>query len=127
MSVPLRCATCQIVSPSLASTSLPSRLNVMVLLIASPLAERLYEIVAEILEHAAQRVRCGLAEAADRGIAHRGGKLVQQRLVPRPGCHQLDGLLGSDTAWRALAAALVLEEAHQVQRHGFHVVLVGED
>src|ERR1041384_7856011 len=97
------------------------------LLILSPLAERLLEIIAEITEHAGQRVRRGLAETADRGIAHRGGELGQQRLVPRPGCHQLDGLLGSGAARRALAAALVLEKAHQVERDRLHVVRLRQD
>src|SRR6202030_1942852 len=40
---------------------------------------------------------------------------------------RLNALLGAGAAWRALATALVLEEAQQVQRHRFHVVLVGED
>ena len=52
---------------------------------------------------------------------------LQQRLVPVRRRHQLDRLLGADAAGRALAAALVLEEAHQVERHRLHVVLVGED
>ena len=54
-------------------------------------------------------------------------KLGQQRRVPRALLHQLDGLLGADPAGRALAAALVLEEPHQVERHRLHVVLVGQD
>ena len=43
------------------------------------------------------------------------------------GRHQADGLLGAVAAGRALAAAFVLEELHQVQRHGLHVVLVRQD
>src|SRR5262249_57586883 len=41
--------------------------------------------------------------------------------------HQGGGLLGAGRAGRALAAALVLEEAHQVEPHRLHIVLVGED
>ena len=41
-------------------------------------------------------------------------RLVEQRLVPAARRHQRDRLLGADPAGRALAAALVLEEAHQV-------------
>src|SRR5690606_23063830 len=55
------------------------------------------------------------------------GQLVQERLIPRTLLHQLDRLLGTNAAGRALAARLVLEKAHQVQSHGFHVVLVGQD
>src|SRR5208282_556243 len=62
-----------------------------------------------------------------RGIAHRGRKLLEQLLVPPRALHQLDRLLGADPAGRALAAALVLEEAHEVQSHALHVVFVGEN
>src|SRR6185503_5724865 len=41
--------------------------------------------------------------------------------------HQLDSFFGAGAARRALAAALVLEEPHQVQRHRLHVVLVGQN
>ena len=123
------CATCQMVSPARASTSRPSSVNVIgfIVVIGSHHCPAACQILAEILEHAAQRIGRRLAEAADRGVAHRGGQLVQQRLVPRPGCHQLDGLLGADAAGRALAAAFVLEEPHQVERHRLHVVLLGQD
>src|SRR5439155_4827142 len=94
---------------------------------SSPTPERLRHLFREILQHAQQRVGRRLAEPADRGIAHGVGELRQQRLVPGPGCHQRGGLLGAGPAGRALAATLVLEEAHQVERHGFHIVLVGEN
>src|SRR5258707_11922538 len=80
-----------------------------------------------MLEHAEHRVGGGLAQAADRRIAHHGGELLEQRLVPARPLHQLDGLLGAGAARRALAAALVLEEPHQVEGHRLHVVLVGQD
>src|ERR1700734_3970483 len=41
--------------------------------------------------------------------------------------HQLGRLLGADPAWRALAAALILEELHQVKSHRLHIVLVGQN
>src|SRR3954453_23116380 len=171
MSVPWRCATCQMVSPLRAWTSWPSSVNatvsppwpspctlsagpvcatcgrpstlvsppaapllswpyptgLVVSFMESPFAQRPGQIVAEILEHAEQRVRRGLSQPADRGISHRGGQFGQQRLVPRPGCHQLDRLLGSCPARRALSAALILEKAHQVERHRLHVVALGQD
>src|SRR5262249_2072713 len=41
--------------------------------------------------------------------------------------HQLDRLLRAHPAWRALAAALVLEETHEVERYRFHVILVRQN
>ena len=90
-------------------------------------SQRFRQFLGEIFQHAEQRIRRRLAEAADRGVAHRGRQLGQQRRVPRALRHQLDGLLGADAAGRALAAAFVLEELHQVERHRLHVVLVGQD
>src|SRR6185312_16160400 len=40
---------------------------------------------------------------------------------------QLGRFLGPDAAGRALAAAFILEELHQIQRGSLYVVLVGED
>ena len=74
-----------------------------------------------------QRIRGRLAEAADRGIAHRLAQLVEQFPVPHRPLHQHRRLLGADAARRALAAALVLEEAHQVQRRALHAVLLRQD
>src|SRR5262249_35115364 len=82
---------------------------------SSPTPERLRQLLREILQHAQERVRRRLAEPADRGVAHGVRELRQQRLIPGSGCHQRSGLLGSRPAGRALAAALVLEEAHQVE------------
>src|SRR5262245_47510617 len=102
----------------------PSKLGYLASL-SSPAPERLAQLLGKILQHAQQWVGRRLAEAADRGVAHSVRELGQQRLIPGAGCHQLGGLLGSRPAGRALAAALVLEEAHQVERHRFHIVLVG--
>src|SRR5260370_10979177 len=41
--------------------------------------------------------------------------------------HQFDGFLSTRPARRALAATLVFEEPQQVERHGPHIILVGED
>ena len=72
------------------------------------------------------RVHRRLAQAADRGVAHDPRQFLQQRLVPVRRGHQLHRLFGADAARRALAAALILEKAQQVERHRLHVVLVGE-
>src|SRR3546814_9100472 len=68
-----------------------------------------------------------ISEAADRGIAHDLRQLLEQRRVPGLLAHQLHRLLGAVAAGRALAAGLVLEEAHEVEGRGLQVVLVGED
>src|SRR5262249_56014575 len=48
-----------------------------------------------------------------------------ERVSRGTGCDEVDGLLGSGPAGSALAAAF-LEEAHEVERHCIHIVLVGE-
>src|SRR5215470_9473718 len=132
-----RRAARKIVSPGRMSTSRPSMLKVLglspalvlifvaqyVAALSSPTPERLLKLLGKILEHAQQRVGGRLAEAADRGVAHGVRQFRQQRLIPWTACHQLDRLLGSGAARRALSAAFVLEEAHQVERHRFHIVL----
>src|SRR5262249_17507961 len=124
-----RRAARKIVSPGRMSTSRPSMLKVLglspalvvifvaqyVAALSSPTPERLLKLFGKILEHAQQRIGRRLAKPADRGIAHRVREFRQQRLIPRAGCHQLDRLLGSGAARRALPAAFVLEEAHQVE------------
>ena len=73
------------------------------------------------------RVGCRLAEAADGGIAHDLAEVGVQIGIPVAGGHQLDGFFRAVAAGGALATALVLEEAHEVQGHSFHIVLVGQD
>src|SRR6266851_4940189 len=80
-----------------------------------------------MLEDRFHRVHRRLAETADRGVAHHFGQLAEQILVPARPFHDLDRLLGSNAARRALTAALVLEEAQEVERDLPHAVLVGED
>src|SRR6476619_4010053 len=88
--------------------------SLIAMLSRSPMTHRLGEFIWEIFQHAQQRVGCRLPEAADRGVAHQGRQLGQERRVPRTALHQLGGLLAADPAGRALAATFVLEEPHQV-------------
>src|SRR5437868_3749560 len=107
--MPSRLATCQMVSPGWAATSRPSRVKVILSVIVSPLAERFAQVIGKIFQNTQERVRRRLAEAANRGVAHGGGKLGQQRRIPRPLLHQLHGLFGADAAGRALPATLVFK------------------
>src|SRR5260370_21397239 len=93
----------------------------------SPASERLLQLVRKILQHAHQRVRRCLSKSANRSVAHGGRQLAEQRLVPRAGRHQLHGLLSARPAGRALAAALILEELHQIESHSLDVVPVRQD
>src|SRR3970040_373212 len=115
--MPWRSATCQMVSPGRASTSLPLRVNLIESLIVLSRNPALLtnNVLAEMFQHHFQRVGGGLAEAANRGVGHGAAELLQESLVPNLLRHQLRRLLGADPARRALAAALVLEESHQVE------------
>src|ERR1019366_356208 len=73
------------------------------------------DLMGEMLGDATDRIRGGLAEAANRSIGHGLRQLLQQRPVPDRLGHQTAGLRGSDTARRALATGLVLEKAHHVE------------
>src|SRR6266568_6491075 len=75
-----------------------------------------FDLVAEMLDHAADRIGRRLAEAADRGIGHGLRQFFEQPLVPARRREQSGGFLGADPAGRALAAGFVGEEAHDVQR-----------
>src|SRR5882724_10393603 len=123
-----RRAARKIDSPSRISTSRSSMKKVLgfgafwslISASSSPTSHRLGEFIREKLQDAQQRVWRRLAQAADRRVLHQLGKLGEQADVPRPLLHQFRGLLAADAARRALAAAFVLEEAHQVERHGLH-------
>src|SRR5215813_13150770 len=111
-----RRAARKIVSPGWMSISRSSMKKVFGLSVSlivrscrSPTAQRLGELVGKVFHHADQRVRRGLTQSADRGVAHQLGELVEQAFVPLAVLHQLGRLLGADAARRALAAALVLE------------------
>src|SRR5260370_13907731 len=73
MRVPSRLATSQIVSPLSATTVLPSRLNSILSVISDVLAEMHQQVI--------DRIGRGLAEAADRRIAHHCFQIAQRRLV----------------------------------------------
>src|SRR5439155_12863233 len=80
-----------------------------------------------MLEHRFHRVHRRLAETADRSVTHHLGELAEQLFVPRGALYDLDRLLAADTAGRALAAALILEEAQEVEGDRAHAVLVRKD
>src|ERR1044072_8253417 len=75
---------------------------------------RLAEKLREVTHHAHERIRRGLPQVAEGGVAQRLRELVEQRAVPDWSLHEHARLLRADPAGRALAAAFVLEEAHQV-------------
>src|SRR3954452_24702666 len=96
------------VSPWMAWTSTPSSLKAT--------SGRSGDFMGKVLLDAANGVGCGLAQAADRRVAHHLRQVGEGGVVPAWRVHQRSGLLGADTAGRALAAALVGEEPHHVQR-----------
>src|SRR6266849_2416469 len=87
-----------------------------------PASERRLQLVRKILQHAHQRVWRCLAKSANRCVPHRGRQLAEQGLVPWTGRHQLRRLFRTRPAGGALAAALILEELHQIESHSLHVV-----
>src|SRR4051812_38715143 len=95
-------------SPWMAGTSTPSSLKAT--------SGRSGDFMGEVLLDAANGVGRGLAEAADRRVAHHLRQVGEGGVVPARCFHQRSGLFGADTAWRALPAALVGEEPHHVQR-----------
>src|SRR6185312_3253727 len=120
ISVPSRLATSQIVSPSAATTGLPSRVNSTVPAIS--------ELLTEVRQQMVDRVWRGLAEAADGRIAHHGFEVAQRGLVERAVLlQQRHHLAGALAARRALAATLMLEEFQQVQRRRLGAVVIGKD
>src|SRR6185295_16648087 len=100
------------VSPANAEMVSPFSLNSIV---SAPTGSFIFisDLVREMLRDAANRIGRRLAEAADRGVGHRDRQLFQQSRVPPGRFHQVRGLGGADAAGRALAAGLVLEEAHE--------------
>src|SRR5260221_11146223 len=116
MSTPCRLAAWMMVSPACAEMVSPFSLNSMTSALPTGSFIFMSDLAREMLGDAADRVRCRLAEAADGGVGHRDRQLFEQILVPLLRFHQLRGLRGADAAGRALAARLVLEEAHQGQR-----------
>src|SRR5690348_16765708 len=145
MSMPSRWATCHMVSPGRAATTLPSMVKRSLSVMSacsSKLASRsrirpLYyrsgspaaslRLVGEMLHRRDEGIGSRLAKTTDRGIAHGLGKFVEQLCVPLPPFEQSNRLVASDAAGRTLAAGFILEEPQEVQDHGSYVVTVGED
>src|SRR5580704_15247137 len=119
MRVPSRLATSQIVSPLSATTVLPSSVNSILSVISDVLAEMHQQVI--------DRIGCGLAEAANRRIAHHRLQIAQRRLV-ESACflQQRDHLARSLAARRALAPAFVAEDFQQVARRCLRTALVRE-
>ena len=131
-SMPSRFATCQIVSPGRPR---PARRRARRRSVAAPgdfgrvdahSAASRRSSSGKYLHDRQQRVRRRLARA--RRSRRRASPAPARRAAPGPSrpLHQPTRLLRADPAGRALAAALVLEEAHQVERRASHVVLVRE-
>src|SRR5581483_3644871 len=119
MSTPWRFAAWMIVSPGIAETCSPFKVNGIALCSSSAMSFMVVssrDLVREILDHALDRIRRRLVEAADGSIGHRLRQLVQERLIPFRRLQQLNGLRRADAARRALAARLFGEEFHHVER-----------
>src|SRR6185312_14327791 len=120
MLVPSRFATSQMVSPSAAVTSLPSRVNSIVPAIS--------EVLTEMRQQMIDRIWRRLAQAADGRVPHHGFKVAQGGFVKRAILlQQGDHLSGSLPARRALAATLMLEKLQQVDYRSLGAVLVGDN
>src|SRR5690349_10082662 len=127
MSVPWRLAAWMIVSPAKAEIVSPFSLNSMVSAFPASSFILISDLVREMFRDAADRVGSRLSETADRGVGHRDRKLLEERRVPLLRFHEVRGLRGADPARRALAARLVLEEAHEVQRRVARLVVLRKD
>src|SRR5688572_20685269 len=113
MSTPWRFAAWMIVSPAYAETVSPFSLNSIVSAPTGGSFIFMSDLVREMLRDATNGIGRGLPQAADRGIGHRDRELLEELVVPLLRLHQRRGLRGAHAARRALAARLVLEEAHQ--------------
>src|SRR5689334_2986683 len=116
MSTPWRAAAWMMVSPAKAEIVSPFSLKSIVSALAARSFSFISDLVRKMLGDAADRIGRRLPQAADRRVGHGDRELLQERLVPLPRLHQARRLRGADAARRALAARLVLEEAHEVER-----------
>src|SRR5690606_15870554 len=120
MRVPSRLATSQMVSPSAAVTGFPSSVKVILLVIS--------KIVPEMSEKVVDRIGRSLSQPADGRIAHHQFEVTDGSLVGAAFLlQQCDHLFGAFAAWRALAAAFVLEELQEVDRDVLDIVGLRED
>src|SRR6185369_1459435 len=74
------------------------------------------DLFRKILLHATHGIRRRLAQAADGGVDHDLVQVFQRLVVPLAGLHELRSLARAHTTRCALAAVLVFEEMHHVQR-----------
>src|SRR6478736_6856983 len=88
---------------------------------------RLGSLIREMLHGGDEGIGRGLAKPANRRVAHGLGKLIQQFGIPIVALKQRYRLVAADTARRALAARLVLEEAQEVEHHRADVVAFREN
>src|SRR6476659_6275815 len=111
MSMPWRFAVWISVSPANAST--PRPFSVIAIVWSWGRALMLFsDLVREVLDDAAQGIRRGLTEPADRRVGHRDRQFFEQVAIPVVPLDHAGRLLGADPARRALAARLVGEELH---------------
>src|SRR5438034_6750517 len=122
-----------IVSPANASTSVPLSLKTMRSCSSACVrgafmpSLSIPQLLRKILQHASDRVRCCLTEAADRCVGHRLRQILEQALIPALPLHQADGFFGADPTRRALPTGFVGEKAHQVERGIAGAIVLGEN
>src|SRR5438309_6057882 len=91
---------------------------------SSECAAKSFDFVRKILDHTRDRIGRRLSQPANRRVGHRLRELVQEGGVPIRLREQADGLFRSYAAGRALAARLVGEELHQVERRVARAVVL---
>src|SRR5262249_29537045 len=86
-----------------------------------------FYLVREIPHHRQRGIRRRLPQATYGSVHHGLRKFLEQRLVPFALFHQRQRLGGAHPAGRALAARLVVEELHEVDRRLRRLVPVGKN
>src|SRR5580692_4707404 len=131
MWVPRRCATAQMVSPGRASTGCPSSSKMIPGLAWTLMTNLLcrdppgrWEQLREEANDAREGIGGSLTQTANGRIPHALGQLAQELRIPHFLLHQHARLLRADAARCALAAGLVLEETHEIERRAAHIILV---
>src|ERR1700677_1491030 len=80
--------------------------------------------VRKEFDHTVDRVWRRLPQSANRGIAHHLGEIRERLTIPLVALDQHIGLGRAHTAGRALAAGLMLEEAHHVAGRRLGSILI---